>query len=126
MAFGSFTVLAGDFATDKGACQIAGGFLYMKQPGRWLREKIPASEILSIDVASQESAKSFGGAAAAGLAGGLLLGPVGLLAGVMAGGNKSVVTFTMTLRDGRRCLCAAEGGAYQSLQAATFGTRPTS
>ena len=120
MAFGTFNVLAGDFAVVNGATQFAGGYLYMKVAGKFCREKSPASEILSIEVASQDSAKSFGGAAVAGLAGGLLLGPVGLLAGVMAGGNRSVVTFTLTLRDGRRGLCSADGGTYQQLQAATF------
>ena len=121
MAFGSFTVLAGDFSLDSGACQFLGGRLYMKQRGQFSRETLPASSISSLEVAGQGTAKSFGGAAAAGLAGGLLLGPAGLLAGVLAGGNKNMVTFTMALADGRTCLCSADTKTFQAMYTARYG-----
>ena len=48
---------------------------------------------IKISVLDEESAKSFLGSAGLGLAGGILLGPVGLIAGALSGGNKKSVVF---------------------------------
>jgi hypothetical protein len=124
----TFTVLAGDFPKTP-APVVASPFLLLpRRLGRVLsmesmHEKIHASEIASLEVVGQATGKSFGGSAAAGLAGGLLLGPVGLVAGALAGGNKDAVTFQLTLRDGRRVLGSAKPTAFQALQAAEFDCR---
>jgi len=112
----TFTVLAGDFR--KGSATLAGRTLRLPPS-----ESVHAAEIASLEAVGQASGKSFGGSAAAGLAGGLLLGPVGLVAGALAGGNKNAVTFQLTLRDGRRVLGSAKPAAFQALQAAEFECR---
>jgi len=129
---GTFTVLAGDFPKFGPTVpypSVEGSTLLLPRPSRKLlkvlevaspREEVPASEVASLAVVGQATGKSFGGAAVAGLAGGLLLGPVGLVAGALAGGNKDAVTFELTLRDGRRLLGSAKSVAFQELQAALF------
>jgi hypothetical protein len=129
---GTFTVLAGDFPKFGPTVphpSIEGATLLLPRPSRKLlkvlevaspREEVPASEVASLEVVGQVSGKSFGGAAVAGLAGGLVLGPVGLVAGALAGGSKDAVSFELTLRDGRRLLGSAKSTAFQELQAALF------
>ena len=129
MSIGSFTVLAGDFDTKPNACRIDGQHLVFPKPpapARTLRiqwcstEKVPTAEIVSLEAVGHESGKSFGGAAAAALAGGLLLGGIGVLAGGLAGGNRDAVTFKLGLRDGRALMGTAKPNVFQMLQAAAF------
>lgn len=72
---------------------------------------------------TQASGKSFGGAAAAGIAGGQLLGGVGAVAGVLAGGDKDVVTLQMTLHDGRKLIGSAKPTVFHEIQTAEFMCR---
>lgn len=128
----TFTVLAGDFPKFGPTVPfplVEGSTLLLPRAPRKLwkvlelaspPEEIHVSQIASLEVVGQASGKSFGGAAFAGLAGGLLLGPVGLVAGALAGGNQDAVTFQLTLRDGRRLLGSAKSVAFQELQAAAF------
>jgi len=127
----TFTILAGDFGKTPSPI-LAGQTLRLpKPPGTGMRslrvenphESIHASEIASLEVVAQASGKSFGGAAAAGIAGGLLLGGVGALAGVLAGGNKDSVTFQLTFRDGRKLIGSAKPTAFQAIQTAEFTCR---
>jgi len=127
----TFAVLAGDFPKSP-APQIAGHTLRLPRPaGSPMRslsidspyEVVHAAEITSLEIVSQASGKSFGGAAAAGIAGGLLLGGVGAIAGVLAGGNKDAVTFQITLRDGRKVLGSAKPTVFQEIQTAEFACR---
>lgn len=129
---GTFTVLAGDFPKSPLAA-VAGNTLRMPQPPSWKMrlgvarwepfEVVHAAEFASLEVVGQMSGKSFGGAAVAGIAGGLLLGGVGAVAGVLAGGNQDAVTFQLTLRDGRRVLGSAKPVVYQEIVAAEFDCR---
>jgi hypothetical protein len=48
--------------------------------------------------------------------GSLVLGPVGLV----GGGNKKRIMFTLTLKDGRRMLANADGKTWTKLQSALF------
>ena len=129
MAFGTFTVLAGNFSQEADSHFISDNELKLrKEIDRrcWFGlvlpsyEKLPSFDIASVEVASEESAKSFAGSAVAGIAGGLLLGGVGALAGLLSGGNRNSVIFVLTLRDGRRALCKAKSKIFQIFQTAVF------
>ena len=89
MAFGVLEVHAGDFKKGNDHQYVAGkpGTLIMKIDGKFFREKIPVSEIQELEPASEETVKRIGGAVGWGVVGGVLLGPVGLLAGFLAGGQ---------------------------------------
>jgi len=129
MLFGSFTVLAGNFDTKPNACRIEGNYLVFpkpSEPARTLRiqwkktEKVPTSEIVALEQIGQDSGKSFVGSAAGAIAGGLLLGGIGIVAGGLAGGNRNAVTFRLALRDGREFMGTAKANVFQMLQAAAF------
>lgn len=74
---------------------------------------MPVREIESLRVATEESTKRFGTAAVAGLVGDVLLGGAGLVAGVMAGGNRKTVTFELRLTDGRGLLGKCDARSYE-------------
>lgn len=119
MAFGSFEVHAGDFAKSKDH-QFVGGKLVMKSPGKFFRETIALSQLAEIAPASEESVKNIGGTVGWGIVGGALLGPVGLLAGLLAGGRGKNVTFVCKLKDGRKFMATAPSKVYTELSAALF------
>lgn len=119
MAFGRFEVHAGDF--EKGnAHQFVGGKLIMKVPGKFSREDITLDQLETVEVVSEESVKRFGGTVGWGMAGAALLGPVGLLAGLVAGGKGQNVTFVCKLKDGRKFMATASSKTYTTLTAALF------
>lgn len=52
--------------------------------------------------------------------GSLLLGPLGLLAGLLMGGKKKEVTFSVKLKDGRRFLATADSKTFTKMRAGVF------
>lgn len=119
MAFGTFEVHAGDFKKGKDH-QFVGNKLIMKRPNKFFREKIDPSQIEDIDVASEESVKKLGGTLGWGVAGAVLLGPVGLFAGLLAGGKGKNVTFVCKFKDGRKFMATASSKIYTELSATQF------
>lgn len=102
---------------------ISSGFgsLFLKTSGWQPRgEKITKDMIQSVEVASEEAAVRLGGAAGWGTAGAVLLGPVGLLAGLVLGGRGKDVTFILLLKDGRKALLTADSKTYTAIQSAVF------
>lgn len=57
---------------------------------------------VNVQVLDEEAAKSFLGAAGMGLVGAALLGPVGLIAGVLSGGNKKIKYFGIEAPAGKK------------------------
>lgn len=113
------TVHAGDFL--KGDSQFTFGSLVLKTKAHsFLGETIPISQLESVEVASEESVKKVGGTIGWGAAGALVLGPVGLLAGLLLGGKKKEVTFVAKFKDGRKLLATTDSGTFTKLQAAVF------
>lgn len=116
-------VHAGDFTTGKNS-QFLNGVFLMDTGKRgffgvkW--ERIPATELAEVEEASEESVKRLGGTVGWGLAGAALLGPVGLLAGLLAGGRGKDVTFAATFKDGRRLLASAPAKAFTAMRAKVF------
>ena len=119
MAFGSFEIHAGDFKKG-GTHQFVRGKLVMDVPGKFFRETIPQDQIEALEVASEESVKRIGGTVGWGVAGAMLLGPFGALAGLLAGGVGKDVTFVCKLRDGRKFLATAPSKVFTELSAALF------
>lgn len=116
---GTIEVHAGDFVKGKHGQFVARQFL-LKAPGRFTRETLPVSAVTGIEVATEESARRFWPAVGRGLAGGLLLGGVGALAGVLAGGSRKRVTFICEFEDGRRFLGTTDSKTWIAITAARF------
>jgi len=112
--------LAGDF--DKGDGWIGYDTVDLPDPSSiWgKKKKIKISEIEEIAIASEESVKKLGGAVGWGAVGALALGPAGLLAGVLLGGNKKEVTFIVKFKDGKKFMATGNQKAYTGLLAKTM------
>lgn len=79
-----------------------------------------ATELESVEQASEESAKRFGGTIGWGVAGAAILGPVGLLAGLLLGGKGTDVTFIAKFKDGKKILATTDSGTYKKIMAVVF------
>jgi hypothetical protein len=113
----AITVHAGDFL--KGAGSFNSGTFTLRTPAhRFAGEAVPAGRLVALEVASEESVKRLGGTVGWGLAGAALFGPVGLLAGLLAGGRKREVTFVAQFCDGRKLIATADGPTFTAIQAA--------
>ena len=112
-------VLAGDFL--KGDGQFGFGSLTLKtKKHRIVGETIPITELEDVEVATEENVKKLGGTVGWGAAGALVFGPVGLLAGLLLGGNNKQVTFVAKFKDGRKLLAITDSKTFTKLQAAVF------
>lgn len=120
------TVHAGDFPKGKASISSMFGMVtvtFTWQPGDGLLPQslsLNEQNIESLEMASEESVKRLGGTVGWGVAGAMLLGPAGMLAGLLAGGRGKDVTFVLKLNDGRRMLATTDSSAYTKLQALTF------
>lgn len=76
--------------------------------------------IASIEVATEENVKRAGGAVGWGVAGALLLGPVGALGGALLGGRGKDVTFIVVLGGGRKFLAKGSSKTYEEFLKVTF------
>ncbi len=65
---------------------------------------ISFTEIAQFEVITEENKKSIAGTLGWGAVGAVALGPLGLLAGVLGGGNKKVRVIAITFNDGRKVL----------------------
>jgi hypothetical protein len=117
MGLGMINIIAGDFKIGKDSQYVHGKF-HMKHNGKFFREKIFSSEIESLEVATEEAVISLGGATGWGIAGSVLLGPVGLLAGLLLGGKGKDTTFICKFKDGRKFLGTSSTGTFNDLQKA--------
>ena len=117
-------VHAGDFLSP-GAGWLKGGWksftLVLLTPEQsWAGEKIALDQLETVEPASEENVKKIGGTVGWGAAGAVLLGPVGLLAGLLVGGRKKEVTFVAKFKDGRKLLATTDNKTFTILQAAVF------
>jgi hypothetical protein len=119
-----FQVHAGDFGDGEGHLgSLSGTFFLPVQGKRFGSQSIRAAQVNAVEIATEERVKKLGGTVAWGLLGGALLGPAGMLAGLLAGGRGKRVVFTMQFSDGRKLLGSADGPAFTAIQAATFQHR---
>jgi hypothetical protein len=110
---------AGDFLKGEGQFFL-GAFSLKTTEHPFLGEGIAGNQLELVEIASEESIKKLGGTIGWGLAGGILLGPVGLLAGLLLGGRKKEVAFIAKFKDGRKLLASTDSKTYMKIQAACF------
>ncbi|MFS2196557.1 hypothetical protein ACCD02_30990 [Pseudomonas sp. Pseusp88] len=84
----------------------------------WPGIKISTSQIRSIRVVGEELNKVVGNSMLQGLAGGLVLGPLGALTGFMLGKEQKDVTFLVTLKDGRTILAEIDEPSFLQIEEA--------
>lgn len=112
-------VHAGDF--KKGGASAGGGaFTLWSDESNWRPQTIRFAELQELEVASEDSVKRLGGTLGWGVAGAALLGPVGLLAGLLAGGRGKKVTFVARFTGGQRLLATTDAKTFTKMQAAVF------
>jgi len=116
---GKIKVHAGDFLDGDNYCGPA-AFLLITKEHRFWGEKIPLTELETVEIATEESVRKLGGAIGLGVASAILFGPVGLLAGLLLAGKKKKVTFVAKFKDGRKLLATTDSKTYIMLQAAVF------
>lgn len=111
---------AGDF--PKGSASVTMGIIsFPWQPGDGFFPKtMPIAEFESVEVATEEAVKRVGGTVGWGAAGAVLLGPVGLLAGLLVGGRGKDVTFIGFTKDGKKMLATTDSKTYTKIQATCF------
>ncbi|MDF1622507.1 MAG: hypothetical protein P1V33_03435 [Pseudohongiella nitratireducens] len=111
------TVHAGPF--EKGPAKLKENRLLFREEGKYLWQPVPLSNI-EFQVATEENVKKVAGTVGWGAAGAVLLGPAGLLAGLLLGGRKKEVTFIGLIQDGRKFLATTDSKTYTKLQAGSF------
>lgn len=116
---GKIVVHAGDFLDRVGHFDF-GWFSLKTKKNPFLGESISVAQLEALEIASEENVKKLGGTVGWGAVGALVLGPIGLLAGLMLGGKKKEVTFVARFKDGRRLLATTDNATFIELQAAVF------
>lgn len=111
-------VLAGDFKKGRMFFMFGKMTLITEVPPKV--EAIPITELDAVEIASEESIKKVGGTVGWGVVGATLLGPAGLLAGLLLGGRKTEVTFVARLNDGRKFMATSDTKTFKALSAAAF------
>lgn len=86
----------------------------------WTNTFLPAKEIESLEIATEDKVKKIGGTLTGGLVGGVLLGPLGLVGGALLGGNKKEITFIAIFKDGKKMLATTDSKTFTQIQAASF------
>ncbi|UVL00642.1 hypothetical protein [Pseudomonas sp. B21-048] len=109
-------VLAGDFPQCDGEYHL--GTITLKTSLKPRRgNSFPVSEFKDLTIQNTDSNKNIKTAIGLGLAGAMLLGPVGAIAGYLLAGNNTEVTFMATLKDGGKLLAATDSDTYQDISA---------
>ena len=106
------TAHAGDFG--KGAGEFFFGSVSLP------KGKFQLTELSEVEVATEEAVKRAGGTVGWGAAGLVVLGPVGLLAGLLLGGKGKDVTFVAKFKDGRKLLATTDSKSFIKIKAAVF------
>lgn len=116
----SIKVHAGDFPIGSANLMFSTISFPWQAGDGMLGKTVSLSDLSEVDKASEESVKKLGGTVGWGVVGATLLGPVGLLAGLLAGGKGTEITFVAKLHDGRKFLGSTDAKTFTKLQAAVF------
>ncbi|MDB5980154.1 MAG: ribosome assembly protein 4 [Pseudomonas sp.] len=110
-------VLAGDFL-DGRANYYSGHINVETALYPWPGLNVPVSDIKSLQIDSETATPSIPSALGLGLAGAMILGPLGAAAGLMLAEDKKEITFYMALEDGRKLVGVTDADTYSSLEKA--------
>ena len=113
-------VHAGDFLKGDGELSY-GSFTLKTKKHSWMGETISMKRLSAVEIASEENVKRIGGTIGWGVAGAAILGPVGLLAGLLAGGRGKDITFIAQFSDGRKFLGTTDSKTFTEMKAVCFG-----
>ena len=109
-------VLAGDFPQGDG--EYCSGTITLKTALKpRLGKSFSVSDIKDLTVQNTDSNKNIKSAIGLGIAGAMLLGPVGAIAGYLLAGKSTEVTFMATLKDGGKLLAATDCDTYRDISA---------
>lgn len=118
--FGTFKVVAGIHFQHGSHHQFNFNTFNMLVVGKFFRESIDISQVEQLELATEDSVKRLGGTVGWGAIGGALLGPVGLLAGLLVGGRKKETTFICVFKDGRKFMATTPSKVYTAILASRF------
>lgn len=107
-------ILAGDFPS--GNCDYTSGEFNFG----FLKKNISDKALETVEIATEESVKRIGGTVGWGVAGAVILGPVGLLAGLLLGGKGKDITFVAKFKNGKKFMASTDSKTFTKLQAVTF------
>lgn len=110
--------IAGDLKAGTDV-RFAGGRLQI-QKGMFSFERVQLEDVASFEVVTEENKASILGKVGWGAVGALALGPLGLLAGVLGGGNRRDRVMAVEFRDGRRILLKGNAKDVEQFTAGTF------
>lgn len=91
--------------------------------GVFKHETMKFSDLVNFELVTEENKASILGKVGWGAVGAIALGPVGLLAGVLGGGNKRDRVMVLEFRDGRSLMLKGSAKDAELLMAKSFGNR---
>lgn len=125
-------IIDGDFGPGRSAVipTLFGKFIELSvSTGFFRTEKFHRGDFASVVLVTQEDQRQGGGNALGGaILGEVLMGPAGLIAGAIMGGQttqKHLVTFLVTLVDGRKFLACGSSKEFQLLLGASINATPS-
>lgn len=119
---GTITIHAGDFPKGKATFNFGViGFPWQPGDGFSMGQSLALTgQLASVEMATEEAVKRVGGTIGWGVVGATLLGPVGMLAGLLLGGKGKEVTFIAVFKDGNKMLATTDSKTFTKLQALAF------
>ncbi|AJO78230.1 MULTISPECIES: hypothetical protein [Pseudomonas] len=110
----TINVLAGDFLQGNGEYR-QGVFRLATATNPSPGVEVKTSAFKRLEIATQDSITNRD-AIGYGIAGAMLLGPVGAIAGYLMAGKETEVTFIATFKDGRKLLAATDSETYRDIE----------
>lgn len=116
MFMSSGDIIAGDFPEKSFIISVFGDISIhcqtIKNPS--FKHNI-TKDIKSVEIITEETKKKFLGAAGWGAVGAIALGPLGAIAGVLAGGNKKELLIACELKDGKKFIATVDNKLYKTM-----------
>lgn len=114
-----FVIHGGDFVAGATPPSFNGySFKMCTEAHYWMGESVGAKDIASIEVLTEANAKRLAGTLGWGAVGAVALGPLGALAGLLAGGRGTDVTFACQFKDGRKLVATVDSKTYAEIRGA--------